>query len=313
MYERKLPRENNLVMTKVLRIDALAATVYFALLEYDGIEAMAQQSEMSRRRVRSIHALTSIGKQEVYRVLRVDEAKGYVDLSKKMLTEEDIQGCEERYQQSRTVHGILAHVAHECKIRLLEDIYLQFGWNLYKRFGHAYRAFELLVKEEEQMDEETKEEKKMGVLSPYTIPPIVLKSLKQIVAHRFARKLIKLRAEIEVKCFGPDGIDAIKTALHTGQQQSTPDIPIDIRIMAAPLYTLTTRGMMRSKDAIKQLQKAIDTIGTIIATFKDGKCVVLKEPHVISQQDEQEIRAKMDALEKENQEVDGDADGDVDV
>ncbi len=38
-------------------------------------------------------------------------AKGYIDLSKRRVSPEDITKCEERYMKSKTVAGILRHVA----------------------------------------------------------------------------------------------------------------------------------------------------------------------------------------------------------
>ena len=60
---------------------------------------------------------------------------------------EDIAKCEEKYNKSKTVHSIMRHVSETCKIRL-EDLYKQFGWDLYKRFGHAYDAFKLMIQYE---------------------------------------------------------------------------------------------------------------------------------------------------------------------
>jgi translation initiation factor 2 alpha subunit (eIF-2alpha) len=38
----------------------------------------------------------------------------------------------------------MKHVA-EIHHKRLEDLYKQFGWPLYKKFGHAYDAFKLAV------------------------------------------------------------------------------------------------------------------------------------------------------------------------
>ena len=44
-------------------------------------------------------------------VLRVDKEKGYIDLSKSRILEEDIQAYEERYNKSKFVHSIMPHVS----------------------------------------------------------------------------------------------------------------------------------------------------------------------------------------------------------
>ena len=44
-------------------------------------------------------------------VLRVDKEKGYIDLSKRRVSPEDLALCEERFNKSKMVHSIMRHVA----------------------------------------------------------------------------------------------------------------------------------------------------------------------------------------------------------
>lgn len=63
---------------------------YVSLLEYGGIEGMILLSELSRRRIRSVQKLIKVGRQEPVMVLRVDQEKGYIDLSKRRVSPEDL-------------------------------------------------------------------------------------------------------------------------------------------------------------------------------------------------------------------------------
>jgi translation initiation factor 2 subunit 1 len=60
------------------------------LLEYGNIEGMIQLSEFSRRRIRSIQKLVRVGRNEVVAVMRVDKDKGYIDLSKRRASPEEV-------------------------------------------------------------------------------------------------------------------------------------------------------------------------------------------------------------------------------
>ena len=71
-------------------------TAYVSLLEYNNIEGMILLSELSRRRIRSINKLIRVNRNEVVMVLRVDKEKGYIDLSKRRVSPEDIAKCEDR-------------------------------------------------------------------------------------------------------------------------------------------------------------------------------------------------------------------------
>lgn len=68
-------------------------------------------SELSRRRIRSIQKLIRVGRNEVVVVLRVDKEKGYIDLSKRRVSPEDIIKCDERYNKSKVVHSIMRQYA----------------------------------------------------------------------------------------------------------------------------------------------------------------------------------------------------------
>lgn len=142
MYESVYPNAEDLVVVQVKNVAEMGA--YVTLLEYNGIEGMILLSELSRRRIRSINKLIRVGRQEVVVVLRVDKEKGYIDLSKRRVSPEDIGRAEEKFNKSKAVHSIMRHVSETCQVRL-EELYQQFGWDLYKRFGHAYDAFKLIV------------------------------------------------------------------------------------------------------------------------------------------------------------------------
>lgn len=117
---------------------------YVALLEYNNIEGMILLSELSRRRIRSISSLIKVGRQEPVMVLRVDKEKGYIDLSKRRVSEEDVAACEERYNKSKLVHSIMRHVAEtmeaDVEVNLQGTLYV----GLYYAYSSISAAFYLL-------------------------------------------------------------------------------------------------------------------------------------------------------------------------
>ena len=94
-YEEPFPELESLVMVNVRNIAEMGA--YVTLLEYNNIEGMILLSELSRRRIRSINKLIRVNRNEVVMVLRVDKEKGYIDLSKRRVSAEDVAKCEERF------------------------------------------------------------------------------------------------------------------------------------------------------------------------------------------------------------------------
>src|SRR3569833_4596480 len=117
---------------------------YVKLLEYDDIDGMILLSELSRRRIRSIQMLIRVGRNEVVVVLRVDKEKGYIDLSRRRVTPEDVKLCEERYNKSKMVHSIMRHVAEATQTPIL-TFFVFFGWPLFLSYGHAIDADKLSI------------------------------------------------------------------------------------------------------------------------------------------------------------------------
>ena len=69
---------------------------------------------------------------------------GYIDLSKRRVSPEDIVKCEERYNKGKMVASIMRHVAEKTKTPM-ETLYQDIGWPLNKKYGHALDAFRLSI------------------------------------------------------------------------------------------------------------------------------------------------------------------------
>ncbi len=295
-YEAKYPEIESLVMVNVRTIADMGA--YVSLLEYNNIEGLILLSELSRRRIRSINKLIRVGRNEVAMVLRVDKDKGYIDLSKRRVSPEDVAACEDKFNKAKAVHGVLRHLAERRKFHLTE-LYERIAWPLYRKYGHAYDAFKIALAEETGGGDATED--------PFTsleVPADIIDELKLYIRRRLAPQPIKIRADVEVSCFTYDGIDAIREALFAGIAVGTDNSPIKIRLIAPPIYVLSTMTLEK-ESGIALLQKAIDVILEKISA-KGGKMDVKMAPKAVSLKEETELQAMMERLELENREVEGD-------
>ncbi|XP_020097198.1 eukaryotic translation initiation factor 2 subunit alpha homolog isoform X5 [Ananas comosus] len=247
MYEAKYPEVDMAVMIQVKHIADMGA--YVSLLEYNNIEGMILFSELSRRRIRSVSSLIKVGRQEPVMVLRVDRDKGYIDLSKRRVSEEDIQACEERYNKSKLVHSIMRHVAETLDLDL-EDLYVHVGWPLYRKYGHAFEAFKLIVTDPDSvldpLTREVKEDGPDGQAVTKAVPamtPEVKDALVKNIRRRMTPQPLKIRADIEMKCFQFDGVLHIKEAMRKAEAAGSDDCPVKIKLVAPPLYVLTTQTL----------------------------------------------------------------------
>ena len=67
--------------------------------------------------------------------------------------------------------------------------------------------------------------------------------------------------DVEVSCYAYEGIDAVKSALKSGLQQSTEEMPLEIRLIAPPQYVITTTTLDRT-EGIARLNTAIQVRDT---------------------------------------------------
>jgi len=293
-------------------------------------------SELSRRRIRSIQKLIRVGRNEVVVVLRVDKEKGYIDLSKRRVSPEDITKCEERFMKARTVASIMRHVASRLPTfdadaadapsdakkgqekeagggdgavtdeiappvgpseeERLEKLYEQIAWPLGRKYGNMYDAFKLALTEPEAV----------FATLPHPVPQATYNLLMATIARRLTPQPIKLRADIELTCYTPSGIEAIKKALRAGETASTEAVPIKAKLVAPPLYVLSTNATDKYA-AIERLERAIESIqGTIES--QGGNLTVKMKPKAVSETDEHDLAQLMAKAGRENAEVSGDED-----
>lgn len=290
-YEEKFPEIDSFVMVNVKQIAEMGA--YVKLLEYDNIDGMILLSELSRRRIRSIQKLIRVGRNEVVVVLRVDKEKGYIDLSKRRVSPEDIVKCEERYNKSKMVHSIMRHVAEKTTTPI-EELYQDIGWPLNKKYGHAVDAFKLSITNPDVWNEVTFK------------TDVIREELQGYISKRLTPQPTKVRADVEVTCFGYEGIDAVKAALRVAEAKNTPDTQVKVRLVSPPLYVLTSQTLDKHI-GIDVLEQAIKDIDASIRAA-GGTCTVKMAPKAVTENDDAELQALMDKKERENAEVSGDED-----
>ncbi|KAI0524366.1 hypothetical protein KFK09_003733 [Dendrobium nobile] len=310
MYEARFPEVDTAVMIQVKSIAEMGA--YVSLLEYNNIEGMIPFNELSRRRIRSVNSLIRVGRQEPAMVVRVDRDKGYIDLSKRRVSEEDVHACEERYNKSKLVHSIMRHVSETVGIDL-EDLYIHIGWPLYRKFGHAFEAFKLIVSDPDSVLEPlTKEVKEVGSDGQEVtkVEPALTEELKDALVKNIRRRMtpqpLKIRADIEMKCFQFDGVLHIKEAMRKAEAAGNDDCLVKIKLVAPPLYVLTTQTLEKDK-GISVLNNAIKACTEAIENEK-GKLIVKEAPRAVSEREDKLLAEHLAKLQTANEEVDGDVD-----
>lgn len=179
-----------------------------------------------------------------------------------------------------------------------QELYEQLGWPLYKRFGHAFDAFKQVG-----MDPETG----LSAFTPETSPaftPAVREALLVNIRRRMTPQPLKIRADVELTCFGYDGVLHIKAAMRAAQALSHDDCIVQMKLVAPPLYVLTTQTLEKEA-GVKLLEEATAAAAASIDAAK-GRLVVKEGARAVSERDEKLLAEKLDKLAAANEEVDGD-------
>ena len=190
---------------------------------------------------------------------------GYIDLSKRRVSPEDVVKCEERFNKSKAVHSIMRHVAEKTSVPL-EELYTSIGWPLYRKYGHAYDAFKISISYTNLMSS-TNHRQSDSVFTGLAMPsPAVLPVLLQQISRRLTPQPAKIRADIEVTCFSYDGIDAIKTALLQGEKMSNENCPIKVKLVAPPLYVVVANTLDK-EIGLATVRSGVDKIREVVESF----------------------------------------------
>merc|ERR1719361_2752676 len=247
-------------------------------------------SELSRRRIRSINKLIRVGRTEPVVVIRVDKDKGYIDLSKRRVSPEDIERCTEVFSKGKAVNSILRHVAQIMEFKSneqLEDLYKQTAWHFEaktKKKGSSYDWFKQAVQDPTLLDE-------------CNLDDQIKKVLLEQINIKLTQQAVKIRADIEVSCYTYEGIDAVKDALRAGIACSTEVVPIRINLIAPPLYVMTTSTTEKG-DGLRIMEEAFN---------------FHMKPKVVTATDEADLAKQLERAEQENAEVGGDEDSEEEV
>jgi translation initiation factor 2 subunit 1 len=126
------------------------------------------------------------------------------------------------------------------------------------------------------------------------------------IRRRMTPQPLKIRADVEMTCFGYDGVLHIQTAMRAAQALSRDDCVVKMKLVAPPLYVLTTQTLEKEV-GIKLLEQATAAAAASIESAK-GRLVVKEAARAVSERDEKLLAEKLDKLAAENEEVAGDSD-----
>jgi translation initiation factor 2 subunit 1 len=231
LTKNPFPAPGELVVCLVTNIQS--GYVQVKLEDYKGtgpegvLNGMVHISELSNRWVKNIHSIISVGSKVVLLVLRVNEERGYVDLSLRRVNQEQKSNKMNDWRYANKAENLMKYLAEQYKVTL-EDLYKQALFPLIDKYGDIRTAFEDIKEEGIEILNKTEN---------ITLSPELKQTLFKIIDENVEIHKVTITAEYEIRSGLGNGIELIKEALVSAKKLRRPK-GIDIRIfyIGAPVY-----------------------------------------------------------------------------
>jgi len=259
-YEQPFPEVGDVLMAEVIEFGESSATV--ALMEYPPSKAMLQFTEVTRLRVRSITKAIRLHEKIVVQAIRVNPEKGYVDVSKKDISDSASASHKDTFIKNYTVHRLLvsaaARVGHDP-----QDVLEKVAWPLHRSKAGAYATLESIKRNPNALDEYLTE-----------LPPKLRELIVEAVKSTFEESKAHIELEISAECFTEEGVDTIRDVLMRGKEfgmATEPQMAISIHSKSAPEYRVWVdtvdreAGAKKLMDCFESMKADMAKLGGVMA------------------------------------------------
>ncbi len=270
-------------MVRVDNVEDTGATV--SLLEYNDIPGMVLRTQFTKKFIRSVRKVMRVGSIEVVNVLRIDENRGFIDLSKSVVTRSDYEKAMEKYDKSKLVHSISNLICEKLGMDYI-DFCDKFIWKWYDKYIHAINAIRLIND---------------GDLSVFDCCEPVDDNVRQIIIQEIKKRLVapvsRIRADFEIRCCTENGIESIKNTLNINNLGVNVGAEkIEIKLVSSPQFLIQsdTKEPEMCLELIKNILKNIESkIIQLGGTFK-----IIYEPKILSGADKNKLDEEWNKVEE---------------
>ncbi len=235
---KEYPEVGELVIATVKTIKPYGAFV--TLDEYDGKEGFIHIGEIATGWIKYIRDYIREGQKVVCKVMRVDPARGHIDLSLKRVNEHQKREKIQQWKNEKKAEKLFEIVAQ----RLGWDVnkcYEEFGYDLMEHYGSLYDAFEEAAINEDALEED-------GFRGEW------VKTFVEVAQENITPPYVKISGFLELTTSHPEGIEHIKKVLSKAEDEN-----VQITYVGAPRYRIQVRAE-NYKDAEELLSKKVERI-----------------------------------------------------
>lgn len=246
---------NMVVMCEIKNVNSVCSEV--SLIEYGNVIGMILHKEITRRRLDSYKKHMRVGLVQPMQIIQIDKNRGYIDLSKRELSHEDVEECKEKYNRAKKINSIINHLVQSeiPKNWTSQNHYENWCWLIYSNYKDAYEGFEKCAQ---------------GIPFDQIFLNInqleLIEELKKQIESRFIVHRHKLISKVEVFSTSKRGILETKEALNSGKI----DDSVQIRLGDC-YYSVIISG--RSEEIAQEKLKIVLT--KISEKITSGQCKLL--------------------------------------
>ncbi|MFQ6012845.1 MAG: translation initiation factor IF-2 subunit alpha [Thermoplasmata archaeon] len=236
-YGPEWPEEGELVVCTVSKVKNFGAFV--SLEEYGGKEGFIHIAEVARGWIKYIRDYIRESQKVVCKVLRVDPAKGHIDLSLKAVNEHQRREKIQEWKNAQKAEKLLELVTTRLK-KDMEWAYETFVGDLVEAFGSLYTAFEEAAIDEKVLESE-------GFKGAWT------KVFIAVAQENIVPPLVKINGYLEISSTKPKGVVDIREVLTAIQKED--GASVQVQYIGAPRYRVVVQAP-DYKTAEEELQTA---------------------------------------------------------
>jgi translation initiation factor 2 subunit 1 len=265
----RFPEEGDFVVGKVAHIER--DHVYIDILDYEGNDdeeyarGMIHISEITSRWVKNIRNYVRLNQIVVLKVLRVNEAKGQVDVSLRRVSAQQRKLKMKDHKYGVKYENLLSFLAEESG-KSLKEVYETIGWPLLEKYGLSVQKTLEKIKENGAV-----------ALEDLNLDPDIIEKFVKIVNENVEISTVWLSGTLSLSSNNPDGINDIKRALKAGLdviQSPKETKKVDFRYIAAPKYKLevVAKNYQKGEAILAEVLQAIEREMTKVeGTFEFSK------------------------------------------
>jgi len=254
LYQKTgLPVEDEFVLCTVTNVQY--NSVFCNLDEYPGKSGMIHISEVTAGRIRNIREYVQEGRKVVCKVLRVDEAKGHIDLSLRRVNERQRIEKNAALKQELKAENLLAYLAKEHK-KEPKAFYDSVAPKILEKYDYLHEAFQDIVE---------------GTfsLSSVGVDKKISGEIEQLVKERIKPIEVSIEGVFEITTYAPNGVEHVRKSLTEARDKS----PADVRYLGGGKYKITVSAEdykaaeERLKNAVDIIEGTFEKIPTSTVTF----------------------------------------------